>query len=292
MLGLFFTYLQYEKRASPHTLQAYRVDLEIITNYLRTTYECEDLAKATLPMLKSWAMQQLQDGVAIKSLHRRVASLRSFYRFLIAQGQLAVNPAQGLRLPKLPHKLPVFAARAPLNQVLDNSDAPLTFSALRDRLIIELLYGTGIRMSELIGLRLSDYTVSRAQLKVLGKGRNERYVPIHRTLAFLLEQYLNERNKSATLEQDRLMLTDSYKPLYPSFVYRCVGKWLAPIPGMKRKSAHTLRHSFATHLLDAGADLNAIKELLGHASLASTQIYTHNSIEKLKQVYEQAHPKS
>lgn len=292
MLGLFFTYLQYEKRASPHTLLAYKGDLKVLAEYLEDTFECHDIAQATLPMLKSWIMQQMQDGVAVKSIHRKVAAVRSYFRFLILEGSLKINPAQGLRLPKLPLKLPVFAAREPLNQILDYTAAPLTFAAIRDRLIIELLYGTGIRMSELIGLYVHDYQQSRAQIKVLGKGQKERYVPVHHSLAKLLEQYLRERSVVAPADQNRLMLTDSFKPLYPTFVHRCVGKWLAPIPGMDRKSAHTLRHSFATHLLDAGADLHAIKELLGHASLASTQIYTHNSIEKLKQVYEQAHPKS
>lgn len=292
MLGIFFTYLQYEKRFSPHTLKSYSKDLEQFSEYLLTQYELSDLKEARSAMLRSWIIKQMDEGLSPRSIHRKLAAVRSYYRFLMSRGELQVNPAAGLKKPKFEKKLPTFAPKADIDTAIEALAADQTFSGLRDRLILELLYGTGIRRAELISIQKNDFDTYRKQIKVMGKGRKERQIPLYPSLISLLEKYLQERNKLAEPTEKSLLLTDQLKPCYPMFVQRKVRLFLKDIPGMTQKSPHILRHTFATHLLDNGAELQAIKELLGHSSLAATQVYTHNSIEKLKKVYEQAHPKS
>ncbi len=292
MLGIFFTYLQYEKRFSPHTLKSYSKDLEQFSEYLLTQYELSDLKEARSAMLRSWIIKQMDEGLSPRSIHRKLAAVRSYYRFLMSRGELQVNPAAGLKKPKFEKKLPTFAPKADIDTAIEALAADQTFSGLRDRLILELLYGTGIRRAELISIQKNDFDTYRKQIKVMGKGRKERLIPLYPSLIRLLEKYLQERNKLAEPTEKSLLLTDQLKPCYPMFVQRKVRLFLKDIPGMTQKSPHILRHTFATHLLDNGAELQAIKELLGHSSLAATQVYTHNSIEKLKKVYEQAHPKS
>jgi integrase/recombinase XerC len=292
MLGIFFTYLQYEKRFSPHTLKSYSKDLEQYSEYLLTQYELSDLKEARSAMLRSWIIKQMDEGLSPRSIHRKLAAVRSYYRFLMSRGEIQVNPAAGLKKPKFEKKLPTFAPKADIDTAIEALAADQTFSGLRDRLILELLYGTGIRRAELISIQKNDFDTYRKQIKVTGKGRKERQIPLYPSLISLLEKYLLERNKLAETTEKSLLLTDQLKPCYPMFVQRKVRLFLKDIPGMTQKSPHILRHTFATHLLDNGAELQAIKELLGHSSLAATQVYTHNSIEKLKKVYEQAHPKS
>jgi integrase/recombinase XerC len=292
MLGIFFTYLQYEKRFSPHTLKSYSKDLEQFSEYLLTQYELSDLKEARSAMLRSWIIKQMDEGLSPRSIHRKLAAVRSYYRFLMSRGELQVNPAAGLKKPKFEKKLPTFAPKADIDTAIEALAADQTFSGLRDWLILELLYGTGIRRAELISIQKNDFDTYRKQIKVTGKGRKERLIPLYPSLISLLEKYLLERNKIAEPTEKSLLLTDQLKPCYPMFVQRKVRLFLKDIPGMTQKSPHILRHTFATHLHDNGAELQAIKELLGHSSLAATQVYTHNSIEKLKKVYEQAHPKS
>lgn len=233
----------------------------------------------------------IAEKVAIKTIHRRVAAARSFYKFLVSAQKLEKNPCRGLRLPKLEKRLPSFVPEKELESVLDAQD-PVDFAGLRDLLLLELLYGTGMRLAEMIALEKNSYQSHRRVLKVIGKGNKERYLPVHDSLHQLMEYYLNERNKLAEVTEKSLLLTDSLKKLYPVFVQRKIKVLLSNLKHLTKKSPHVLRHSFATHMLDHGADLSAIKTILGHSSLASTQVYTHNTIEKMKKVYEKAHPRS
>lgn len=292
MLGNFFSYLQYEKRCSAHTLEAYKRDLEQFLNYIEQQYEISDPKEVEPVMVRSWIISQMELELKPRSIHRKLAAVRSFYRFLISVGQLSRNPVAGVKKPKFDKKLPAFAPNSLLNEAIDRLSHSPDFTSLRDRILIELLYGTGIRRAELIGLNKTDYDSYRRLIRVKGKGNKERMIPIYPELQNLLEEYLQERNKVCEPTERSLVLTDQFKRCYPMFVQRKVSTFLQDMPGLSQKSPHILRHTYATHLLDSGAELQGIKELLGHASLAATQVYTHNSIEKLKKAYDQAHPKS
>lgn len=229
-----------------------------------------------------------------KTINRKISSLRSFYKFLQRNELIKANPMTQVRAPKIPKRLPVVITEQKMDTLLDGGfDFIDGFSGLRDRLIIELLYGTGIRLAELVGLKDSDVDVYEQQIRVLGKRNKQRIIPVHSSLAKLIEDYKIQKlsqnfdNKSKTL-----IVTDNGKDVYPKFVYRTVKTVLSTVSTHDKRSPHILRHSFATSLLNRGADLNAIKELLGHSSLAATQVYTHNSVEKLKAIYKQAHPKA
>lgn len=221
-----------------------------------------------------------------------MASLRSFYRFLLQREEIDQDPTQRLQALKTPRRLPDFVQENELIRLFDQHEFPEGFVGLRDRVVLELLYGTGIRRAELIGMKDSSVNLDKRQIKVLGKRNKERIIPLSQVLASLLETYLKEKKKFFAHRGDNsLILTNAGNTCYPVFVYRIVVKYLGAASTMK-KSPHILRHTFATHLLNHGADLNAVKDLLGHSSLAATQVYTHNSLEKLKEVFEKAHPKA
>jgi integrase/recombinase XerC len=286
----FLQYLTIEKRYSPHTVLAYQHDLESYLEYLQNSYEIGDCTMASTVMVRAWVVEMVEKGLQSKSIHRKISAIKSFYKFLMKQGQLKVSPAHGVVLPKLKKLLPTFVEENKMNILLDQVDFETEdFPGKRDKLIIELLYVTGMRLSEIVNLDISDVDLRDNSIKVLGKGNKERIIPINLSTAATIKDYLAYRISS---EVSYLLLTDKGEQVYEKFVYRTVNKFLSIVSTHQKRSPHVLRHSFATHMLNNGADLNAIKELLGHANLAATQVYTHNSIEKLKKVYNQAHPRA
>lgn len=291
MVASFFIYLQHEKRYSKHTLISYETDLRQLAVYLSATYEITDISLASYQMLRSWLLSLAGEDLKPRSLARKIACLKSYYTFLHKQGTIPLNPTLRLKSPKLEKRLPAFVEEKKMDILLDEIAFPEGFEGIRDKLILELLYGTGIRLSELIGIKETDYNHYDHTLKVLGKGDKERIVPINKTLSTLISTYLAQKNTEES-KNNYLIVTDKYDKLYPVFVQRIVKKYLSLVTTLEKKSPHVLRHTFATHLLDRGADLNSIKDMLGHGSLAATQVYTHNSLEKLKKVFEKAHPKA
>ncbi|RIJ36712.1 tyrosine-type recombinase/integrase [Pontibacter oryzae] len=292
-MDLFFKYLQYEKRYSPHTLTSYHTDLGQFADYLQQVYEITDAAEADHTIIRSWILTLVQNNIKPRSINRKIACLRSYYKFLLAQERIKVNPMLRIKAPKATKKLPAFVQEEPFNNLLDSFTFEDTFEGQRDRLILEFLYGTGIRLAELIHIEPSDLELRAKTVRVLGKGNKERIVPLNDSLLQALDAYQHEKKRFfGDNNSVKLLVTNKARPLYPKFVYRVVKKYISLITTSEHTSPHVLRHSFATHLLNKGADLNAIKDLLGHASLAATQVYTHNSIEQLKSIFEKAHPKA
>ncbi|WP_347157200.1 tyrosine-type recombinase/integrase [Pontibacter chitinilyticus] len=292
-MDLFFKYLQYEKRYSPHTLTSYHTDLGQFAQYLQEVYQVTDAAEADHTIIRSWLLTLVQQNIKPRSINRKIACLRSYYKFLMAQQRVQVNPMLRIKAPKASKKLPAFVPEEPFNTFLDSFSFEADFEGQRDRLILEFLYGTGIRLAELIGIEHADIDLHAKTVRVLGKGNKERIVPLNDSLMESINTYLSyKKSEFGDNNSGKLLVTKKARPLYPKFVYRVVKKYISLITTSEHNSPHVLRHSFATHLLNKGADLNAIKDLLGHASLAATQVYTHNSIEKLKSVFEKAHPKA
>ncbi|MBC5774151.1 tyrosine-type recombinase/integrase [Pontibacter sp. KCTC 32443] len=292
-MDLFFKYLQYEKRYSPHTLTSYHTDLWQFSDYLLQTYEISDPAQADHTIIRSWILSLVQNNIQPRSINRKIACLRSYYKFLLSQQRIQANPMLRIKAPKVSKKLPAFVPEEPFNQLLDGFEFEDSFEGQRDRVILEFLYGTGMRLAELIGIKESDIDKHQKTVRVLGKGNKERIIPINDSLWESINVYLaHKRRAFGDNNSEKLLVTTKARPLYPKFIYRVVKKYISLITTSAHNSPHVLRHSFATHLLNKGADLNAIKDLLGHASLAATQVYTHNSIEKLKSIFEKAHPKA
>ncbi|GAB2786999.1 tyrosine recombinase XerC [Rhabdobacter roseus] len=290
MIESFLEHLRYEKRVSDHTLTAYRLDLDQLAKYLLFQYELATPETVTPPMLRSWIVSLVEEGLNPTSVNRKMATLRSYYKYLRRKSHILKDPTQGLSSLKTRRKLPAFVEEKAMTLLFEEVPFPEGFAGLRDRLLLELLYGTGMRLSELIGLEVGQVDTESRLIRVMGKRAKQRLIPISPSLARLLERYLPERVPDESTPA--LLLTDSGKATYPVFVQRTVKKYLSAVTTLQQKSPHVLRHTYATHLLNRGADLNAIKELLGHANLAATQIYTHNSIEKLKKSHQQAHPKA
>jgi integrase/recombinase XerC len=290
MVARFLKYLQYEKRCSAHTVLAYSTDLRQFSEFIKT--EFEDLPEsASYGMIRSWITSLSEANNDARSINRKIASLRSYYKFLLRQGSITKDPVVRVKVLKTRKKLPHFVTENEMSAVLDSSEAPDEFEELRNVVIIELLYGTGVRLSELINLKDSSINFRDRSLKVLGKRNKERIIPFSDPLVSLLERYRAVRNREIGKDTPYFLVTSKGKQLYPVMVNRIVKKKLA-LTGVEKKSPHVLRHTYATHLLNKGADINAVKDLLGHSSLAATQVYTHNTIEKLKKIFDQAHPKA
>ena len=290
MIDKFLESLQFEKRSSAHTITSYKTDLEQFRKYLLFQYEISEPETARSPMLRSWIVSLMEEGLNPVSINRKIASLRSFYSFLRKKGLITADPTKILSALKTRKKLPAYIEEKSMEVLFDSEMFPEDAEGFRDRVIMELLYGSGIRLSELVGLEVSDLDLTAKTIRVFGKRAKERMIPISSSLAMTLGKYLTER--APVEETNILILTDNGKPAYPVFIQRTVKKYLTAVTTLSQRSPHVLRHTYATHLLNRGADLNAIKELLGHANLAATQIYTHNSIEKLKKTHQQAHPKA
>ena len=289
----FLTYLQYEKRYSPHTIQSYRTDLLQFQTFVFTE-DIEDLRLANAAHIKNYMVHQLQLGLVENAVNRKLSSLKSFYKFLHREGFVANNIASTIKTLKIPKRLPVFIEEVKMNTLLDNEDYfDDSFAGQRNKLVIELLFGTGIRSAELLLLKETDVNYFEGSIKVLGKRNKERIVPLHKPLLLQLQNYLTLKlTQKFSNKSQNLIVTNNGSKAYPNLVYRIVNNCLTLVSTQGKRSPHVLRHSFASSLLNRGADLNAIKELLGHASLAATQVYTHNSIERLKSIYKQAHPRA
>lgn len=285
----FLVYLEKEKRYSQHTLTAYRNDLNQLYLFLQDNYESE-LAAAESQMVRSWLVQLVEQGISNKSVNRKISSAKSFYNYMVREGKMTALPTNKLVAPKVQKPLPAFIKSAEMEDLLGMFQFDNDFTGKRDALIIEVLYSCGLRLSELIGIKEGDIDLSRHTIKVLGKRNKERIVPLHQKVMDRIQDYLKLKRELFTAAE--LLLTDKGKKLYPKFVYRKVNYYLSQVTTSKKKSPHVLRHTFATHMLNNGADLNTIKEILGHANLSATEVYTHNSIEKLKNVYNQAHPRA
>ena len=293
MTDSFLRYLQYEKRYSNHTIEAYQRDLLQFSDYLSETFEIKNFAETAHVHLRGWVVSQIESGATPRTVNRKIATLKSFYKYLQAREHISSNPATRLKPLKTEKKLPSFVRESEINILLDQIEYSDDFEGLRDKLILEMLYGTGIRLAELIGLKDQDINTFQENIKVLGKRNKERVIPIGKNLVQLIRRYREKRQPEVFEEMKPfLLVTNTGQQLYPMFVYRIVQKYLQLVTTLSKKSPHVLRHTFATHLLNKGADLNAVKDLLGHTSLAATQVYTHNSMEKLKSVFEQAHPKA
>ena len=291
MIKSFLRYLQFEKRYSEHTVIAYAADLEQFSVFL--AQEGLDIEAADYPSIRLWVISLVEDGLHAATINRKMASLRSFYKFLLKRELITQDPSQRLQALKTPKRLPEFLQEKDIIQLFDHHEFANDFFGLRDKLILELLYGTGMRRAELIGLQDASVNFNKKQIKVLGKRNKERVIPVTDTVTNLITEYnIQKKNHFGELQTSALIVTDKGEECYPMLIYRTVVKYLGGVVSLDKKSPHVLRHTYATHLLNNGADLNAVKDLLGHASLAATQIYTHNSLEKLKKVFQQAHPKA
>jgi len=292
----FINHIKYARRLSANTIKAYQNDLTQFCDYLVKSYDITDVAQANHQNIRSWLVFLIDHSISPKSINRKITTLKSFYKYLIRENVIQENPMLKIISPKSPKLLPSFIKESDMDQLNLNVDFGADFSGIRDKLILDTFYSTGIRLSELINLKASDVDLSNQTIKVLGKRSKERIVPITQSLSISISQYLPLRQLIMTennLENNEyFFITKTGKQTYPKLVYRIVTKNLAYVSKNPKKNPHTLRHSFATSMLNHGADLNAVKEILGHSNLAATQIYTHNTIEKLKKIYKQAHPRA
>ncbi len=288
----FMKYLRYEKRFSPHTLIAYENDLRQFFDFLSITYNITNIAEGTHSIIRSWMVSMIEGGMNARSVNRKITALKTFYRYLIREGTIKTNPMQKIQSPKMAKRLPEFVDESNMDTLLDQTPFSNDFDGRRNILILEMLYGTGIRRTELVNLQQEDVNFHMGQIKVLGKRKKERIIPINNELKQKIKEYLSEKDKLEQKDEEFLFVNKKGKKLTESVVYNVVKKYLSQVTTLQKKSPHVLRHTFATHLLNNGADLNAVKELLGHANLSATQIYTHNTIERLKNIHKSAHPKA
>jgi len=290
----FLQHIRYEKRLSHHTVTAYANDLEQFGAFLQAECNLSQPARADFRHIRSWIVSLVEADLDKSSVNRKIATLRSFYGYLLRRKQISVDPMTKIQALKTSRKLPVYVEEKPMEMLLSETDFPDTFAGLRDKLVLELLYGTGIRLSELIGLKTGSVDLYNKSITVLGKRNKHRIVPLTPPLAELIQQYTSLKTSEFgdTADTSVLIVSDKGVAVYPMLIQRIVQRHLALVTTLEKRSPHVLRHTFATHLLNRGADLNAIKDLLGHSSLAATQIYTHTSLEQLKKTYDQAHPKA
>jgi integrase/recombinase XerC len=289
----FISYLQFEKRFSQHTIRAYSDDLQQCSEYLLAQFDCNDVTVVSSLFIRSWLASLKDNEASAKTINRKISTLKSFYRFLRKENIASQNPTSQVVSQKLNKRLPQFVDKADMERLFRHAEFTDDWNGRTECLVIQLLYQTGMRLSEVTGLKETHVDKYHHSIKVLGKGNKERMIPCHAVLIASLLQYKND--KPAIVENvntDVLFVTDKGKKLYAKWVYRAVRKQLDKATTIDKRSPHVLRHSFATHLLNEGAELNAVKELLGHSSLAATQVYTHNTIEKLKEVFKNAHPKA
>lgn len=290
-LNDFIHYLRFEKRYSSHTLLSYENDLRSFRDFLSTTYNLDSVTTVSHFHIRGWLAEMKDQKFAPRTLNRKLSSLSAFYRFMRKNGVVETNPVRKLHSQKLPERLPVSLKTSETDVLLEEVQFEEGFAGFTQRVICELLYATGIRRNELQQLKENDVEWSHGQVRVMGKGSKERLVPISVATADLLRDYIAEKRRLHGRETDYLLVLPDGKQLYANYIYRTVKKYLGQATTMKKKSPHVLRHTFATHLLNNGANIQAIKDLLGHSSLAATQIYTHNNIDKLKEIHKLNHPR-
>ena len=290
-LEQFFDYLRSERRYSSHTLIAYKNDIRQFEEFIQT-YQT-DLLNVSHLLVRDWMVELLSQGLTAPSINRKISSLKTLYKFFLREGLITVNPLLKIQSLKVQKRLPVFVDEQKLSKLLDSEAFVADFAGKTSHLILEVLFGTGVRLSELLGIKESDIDFYQKNIKVLGKRNKERLIPISSGLSDQIKTYIDEKKiQNFHNNSDKLFVTKNGADLYPKYVYRTVKSYLELISTYEKRSPHVLRHTFATSLLYGGADINAIKELLGHANLSATQIYTHNSIERIKSIYKQAHPKA
>jgi len=284
----FIDFIQHEKRGSNHTIIAYKNDLLTFEEYISKEFVIQ-LTEVNYQMIRSWIVQLMENDISAKSVNRKISSLKSFYKFLVRKEVIKVNPLNRVISPKIPKRLPNFVEEKKMDNLFNQVQFKDDFEGKQDKLILEIFYSTGMRLSELINISKSN--INNSSIKVLGKGNKQRIIPVTDRIINLISD-LKHSMKLLNIEpeKDLLFVSTKGKKLNPKFVYNKVNFYLGQVTSMDKKSPHILRHTFATHLLNNGADINAIKELLGHSSLAATQVYTHNSIEKLKNIYITTHP--
>jgi integrase/recombinase XerC len=289
----FTEYLRFEKRFSQHTLRAYTDDLRQFTSFITKQFNCSDVNEVTAPFVRTWLANLKDDQANARTINRKISTLKSFYKFLLRQQVVTDSPISAIVSQKQNRRLPQFVDKNDLDSLWRHADFPDTWNGRTERLIMMLLYHSGMRLSEVINLKEAQLDIANVSLKILGKGNKERIIPASRSFIDELEAYRNEKRKEFEHFDDTvLFVNEKGKKLYPKWIYNLVRKYLDQVTTIDKRSPHVLRHTFATHLLNEGADLNAVKELLGHSSLASTQVYTHNTIGKLKDVFKRAHPKA
>jgi integrase/recombinase XerC len=289
----FLDYLLLEKKYSRLTIIAYKKDLNEFSNFITLEFDTNSIEAVNYSQIRSWIVSLVEKGISNRSINRKVSALNSYYKFLLKIESIQANPLSKHKALKTSKKIQVPFSEAEISTVLDELSFEDSFEGVRDKLIIELFYSTGIRRIELVDLKLKDIDFSNKNLKVLGKRNKERFVPLLELVLQSLNTYLEYRNTLENIvDSDALFLTKNGVKIYETLVYRIINEYFSLASSKVKKSPHILRHSFATHLLNQGADLNAVKELLGHSSLAATQVYTHNSIAELKKVYLNAHPRS
>lgn len=288
----FLRYIRFEKRMSDHTFIAYQNDLKQFSDYLKQEIGLEEITLIRHIHIRSWLAHLKEAQMGERTLQRKISAVKSLFKYLLRLGQVTENPTRLVHTPKAPKRLPAFLEEKQTAQIAETLSYPEGFEGDTERLIMELLYQTGMRRAELVGLKELDIEFSRKQIRVLGKRNKERMIPVGEDLLIDLRAYIDEKRKIFNPAGNFLLCLMNGKPVYPQYVYRVVQKHLKDITTLRKKSPHVLRHTFATQLSNNGAELNAIKELLGHSSLAATQIYTHNNIDRLKEVYRKAHPKS
>jgi integrase/recombinase XerC len=290
----FLDYITFEKRYSQHTIDAYRSDLEQFFDFVTAQYNISDINKVDHQVVRSWVVSLMENKNTARTVNRKITTLKSYFKFLIKDGSLQENPMNRVISPKTSKRLPVFVEQESMDKLFDEIEFGEGYPAARDRMIMELFYATGMRLSELVNLKEADLDLYNNVLKVTGKRNKQRIIPFSGNLVDLLKSYLEVKRKTFGISEQNahLFVTNKGEKLYPKLVYRMVHHYLDAVTTISKRSPHVIRHTFATHMLNNGADLNAIKEILGHANLAATQVYTHNTIEKLKSIYKQAHPRA
>jgi len=287
----FCDYLSHQKRYSIHTVNAYRKDLEQFSQFILSDFNTTSYNEVNSSMIRSWMVQLIEKDISTRTINRKISTLKSYTKYLLKKNTIEVSPLLKVVTPKTSKRLPVFVSESETTNLFTEIDFPSDYEGTRDNLILELLYATGIRLIELVNLEINTIDRYNSTLKVLGKRNKERIIPFGSHLKSKIDNYIIEREKLKSSDT-HLFLTKIGKKIYPKLVYRVANHYLSLVTTVSKKSPHVLRHTFATHMLNNGADLNSIKEILGHSNLSATQIYTHNTIEKLKNIHKQAHPKA
>ncbi len=291
-IASYLDYVKFQKRYSQHTVISYQTDLTAFYDYLDDQFDISALTDINTVMIRSWLASLKETGNVSRTINRKISTLRSYFRYQLKLEKISSNPTVFLKALKVNRRLPSFLGHSEVDTLFRYVDFPDNWEGKTERLLLTILYNTGLRLSELINLKISDVDRGNSTLRVLGKGQKERIVPISSKLIRDIMLYEEEKTKLSISKPAVLLCNIKGTKLYPKLVYRAVKKYLGMVTTTEKKSPHVLRHTFATHLTNNGAGINAVKDLLGHASLASTQVYTHNSIEKLKDIHRLAHPKS
>jgi integrase/recombinase XerC len=293
LIQSFLDYLKFQKRYSQYTIISYQNDLTSFFDFIEIQFSVQSLNEINASFARSWLASLKEKGIESKSINRKISTLKSFFKYQLKKGIIPTSPMATIVSTKVKKRLPQFVAENDINTLFNYMEFPDNWNGKTNRLVFHLLYNTGIRQAELINLKEAHIDTGNSTIKVLGKGNKERILPVSNELSQLIKKYVTDKQTELVLaDREILLVSEKGKKLYPKYVYTVVKKYLTAVTTIDKKSPHVLRHTFATHLMNNGADINAVKELLGHSSLAATQIYTHNTIEKLKEVYKKAHPKA